>query len=316
MSNEMPLVSVIIPVYNRSHLIQRALQSVLDQTYANFELIVVDDGSTDATKEAIAAVGDKRIKYFYQAHSGEAVARNKGLSLARGKYIHFLDSDDYFLPANLTEKVNLIEAHNDIGWVYSDCYYLNPGEALPRSTNKNIKRIRRKLLERSYVFDLLLMNYFVNMDTVIIRRACLNRIGPFDESLTSFIDMDFFFRTAKLFEAKFIDAPLVVVSHQEPDSVTEDADFFYQGKIEVFEKTKRLFPEGTKKLGFPNRKERADILNYLGKRALQGSKKRDALRLFLLSIRAFPFQGNIYSLLFTTLLGRWRKRGSIDVVKR
>ncbi len=207
----------------------------------------------------------------------------------------------------MTEKAQVLETHHSIGWVYSDCYYLNPGDAFPRSTNKNVQRIKKELLKKSYVFDLLLMNYFVNMDTVMVRQACISRIGRFDESLTSFIDMDFFFRTAKLFDAQFIDAPLVVVSHQEPDSVTADADFFYQGKIEVFEKAKRLFPEETKKLNFPDRKEQADIFNYLGKRALQSGKEREALRLFLMSIRAFPFQGAIFSLLFKTLLRSWRK---------
>ena len=106
------LVSVIIPTYNRAKLIKRSVESVLNQTYKNLELIIIDDGSTDNTKEVIDSIKDERIIYFYQTNQGVSAARNKGIDLAKGKYIAFQDSDDAWHLDKLEIQIQKMNEHN------------------------------------------------------------------------------------------------------------------------------------------------------------------------------------------------------------
>jgi glycosyltransferase involved in cell wall biosynthesis len=112
----MPKISIIIPTYNRSDLLKNAVRSVISQSFEDWELIIVDDGSVDDTKEIAHAFAksDARISYFYQENAGQAVARNKGAELSTGKYLAFLDSDDVYLSDNLQKKIILLEAHSNI----------------------------------------------------------------------------------------------------------------------------------------------------------------------------------------------------------
>lgn len=116
MNNQLPLVSVIIPTYNRAHLIERAVQSVRRQTWPNIQLIVIDDGSTDTTKDVLAGI--EGIEYHYQPNKGQGAARNRGLLEARGEFIATLDSDDFWYPEFIEEQVTNIEHHQlDFGFV-------------------------------------------------------------------------------------------------------------------------------------------------------------------------------------------------------
>ncbi|TLN28536.1 glycosyltransferase family 2 protein, partial [bacterium] len=113
--NPMPRVSVIIPSYNRADMVMDAVNSVLRQTFADWELIVVDDGSQDNTREVIAAVRDERVRYIYQDNQGLPGARNSGIRAARGEYVAFLDSDDVFLPHKLAVQVTAMDARPELG---------------------------------------------------------------------------------------------------------------------------------------------------------------------------------------------------------
>jgi glycosyltransferase involved in cell wall biosynthesis len=301
MGNETPLVTVIIPVHNRSHLIGRAIQSVINQTYDAIELLVVDDGSTDTLNEVLNQLHDDRITCLHQSHLGPSAARNNGFAASKGEYVHFLDSDDYFLNTNISRKVKELTDHPQAGWVFSDCFFLCGGDVKPIEKNKNIAKLRNRLFKTSNVFRMLLKHYFVNMDTVIMRRECIESIGGFDETLPSFEDMDFFYRLAQRYQARFIDEPLVTVSHQEPDSLTGDLNLFYSGKIQVIRKMRQLFPEETRRVGFPGRKVEADLFNYLGKSFRESNKLKEAFEMFLKSVRTFPLQRSVYGLMFTTL---------------
>ncbi len=108
-----PLISIIIPTYNRASMLKRAIESVISQTYSNWELIIVDDGSVDDTREVVASYNDDRIHYSYQNNQEKCIARNTGISRAKGLYICFLDNDDYFLPFHLEEYCKVIETNNN-----------------------------------------------------------------------------------------------------------------------------------------------------------------------------------------------------------
>lgn len=113
----MPEASVMIPAYNSAALIGDVIRSVLMQTYPNFEIIVVDDGSTDGSRDVVAAFNDQRIRYHYQENHGVAVARNTGIAHSRGQHIAFLGADDLFLPHKLMQQVPVLESQPEVGLV-------------------------------------------------------------------------------------------------------------------------------------------------------------------------------------------------------
>ena len=117
-------VSVIMPAYNYAQFIGAAIESVLGQSWQDWELIIVDDGSTDATPAVIAGFHDPRIRALRRQNGGEAAARNSGLDLARGEYISFLDADDLYLPNALADRVAFLETHPEYGVVVCDGYFL------------------------------------------------------------------------------------------------------------------------------------------------------------------------------------------------
>lgn len=121
MDQERPTVSVILPTYNRAHLLERAIQSVLDQTYPDFEIIVVDDASIDNTVNIIKGIINERIRYIrHEKNKGAAAARNTGIKLAKGKYIAFQDSDDEWLRDKLEKQIKIFETVSpEVGVVYT-----------------------------------------------------------------------------------------------------------------------------------------------------------------------------------------------------
>ena len=129
MIKEEPTVSVIIPIYNRAHTIDRAILSVLNQIYKSFEIIVVDDCSTDNTREVIEKFGDKRIRYIRKKSNKGAAARNTGIKAVRGEYIAFLDSDDKWLPNKLDEQIKVLKVTSPkVGVVYTETQRLMRGQ--------------------------------------------------------------------------------------------------------------------------------------------------------------------------------------------
>jgi len=181
-------VSVITPAYNQSHYLGEAIQSVLLQTYPEFEIVVVDDGSTDGTAEVAQSFQDARIRYLYQENRGLSAARNTGIQNSNGEYLTFLDSDDKFLPDKLAILVEELESHPDI------C--LAAGQAIPiDETGKSIG----KTFDKPIPGDLrqLLMGNPLHVGSVLLRRSCQQEVGYFDETLRSYEDWDMWLRLAR-----------------------------------------------------------------------------------------------------------------------
>jgi glycosyltransferase involved in cell wall biosynthesis len=226
MSDPSPTVSVVIPAYNRAATIRPAIESVLRQSWTDFELLVVDDGSTDGTLEAAAAVKDCRLRLLANPRNlGAAAARNTGIRAARGRWIAFQDSDDEWLPLKLEKQMGrLLAPGADHIAAYCGMVVLSPLER----HGARAGRLRLKYLppaaETRVEGDLLPMlawRNLVSTQTLVARRELIERAGGFDESFTAIEDHEFILRLAQLGPIALVDEPLVL-QRFSPNSLTRD----------------------------------------------------------------------------------------------
>lgn len=170
----MTSISVIIPTFERPQLLLQAIQSVLDQSFTDFEILVIDDGSTDNTAEIVTSITDHRVKYFRQPNKGVSAARNTGIRLAESEFISFLDHDDLYLPEKLSLQVSQLRGNHEIGLVHS-VYYGTVGTEEPR-------RLAGVCHSPVQLRDLLLGN-LIHLSTALVRRSWLEYVSGFDEQL-------------------------------------------------------------------------------------------------------------------------------------
>lgn len=231
-SDQGSLVSVIIPTYNRAHFIKAAIQSVLEQTYSNLELIVVDDGSTDNTHDVVKLITDDRLLYIQQSNRGRSNARNHAISLARGKYIAFLDSDDIYLPNKIELQVNYLKNHSDVGMVYTSAYCINEqGEMLIHRYEANVSGF---IYENIAFF----VPVTITLPTVMTYKTVLNQVGGFDEKMHRFEDTDMWRRISKIYRINAIpEFTCLLRTHsdnallnQNPEQISTALDY-YTAKI-------------------------------------------------------------------------------------
>jgi glycosyltransferase involved in cell wall biosynthesis len=205
------LVSVIIPTYNRSGLLKSAIDSVLSQSFGDFELIIVDDGSTDDTLALVRSYGGS-LAYIKQANHGPSAARNRGIKASRGDLIAFLDSDDRWHPEKLLLQVEAMEG--EPGYLIShtnEVWYRN-GELLRQ------KKQHKKL--SGYIFERSLSMCMVSMSTVIARRELFDHIGYFDEALPCCEDYDFWLRASRRYPFLLVDESLTFKEGGRDDQVS------------------------------------------------------------------------------------------------
>lgn len=183
------MVSVIIPTYNRETLVVRSVGSVLTQTYENLELHLIDDGSQDNTKRAVAPFfPDSRFHYHYQPNQGQSVARNLGIEKSKGNLIAFLDSDNYWLPDKLRLQTDFLNQNNGFDILYSSGVVVD--ENGNRLNRPPVKRHTGKILGQ------LLQGNFISNNTVLVKRYCFEEMGGFDEGLRVAEDYDLWLRFA------------------------------------------------------------------------------------------------------------------------
>jgi glycosyltransferase involved in cell wall biosynthesis len=200
----MPLVSIIIPTFNRAHTIERALCSVTEQSLQDFEIIVVDDASTDETDAVIKRFNDPRIKYLrHEENRFAGAARNTGMAAATGKYIAFLDSDDAWLPEKLERQVGLLEgADNDCGCSYTGAI-INIESGLVNQTTY------RPSWHGDALKDYLLEKFPIWTPTFLFKSELLQQVGPFDTSLVRGEDVDFYLRMLQQCQLSCVPDPMV-----------------------------------------------------------------------------------------------------------
>jgi glycosyltransferase involved in cell wall biosynthesis len=220
----MAFVSVIIPTFNRGDVLSRAIGSVLGQTYGDFELIVVDDGSTDHTKDLITSLTGT-IRYIIQSHKGVSAARNRGILESTGKLVAFLDSDDEWREDKLEKQVKLFESRDQHFICHSDELWLRHGKIVIQ------KEIHRK--QGGHFFERALERCLISPSAVIMTRSLLNETGYFDESLPAAEDYDLWLRITAYNSVKFVDEPLVIKHGDREDQLSRIVPAIDRYRIEA-----------------------------------------------------------------------------------
>jgi glycosyltransferase involved in cell wall biosynthesis len=195
------LVSVIIPTYNRGWILKDAIESVVTQTFSDVELIVVDDGSTDNTKEILDQY-KHQIKVIHQANKGVSAARNAGITASIGKYIAFLDSDDIWLPEKLSCQVDFFSSNPDAQICQTEEIWMKNGKKI------NQKKKHKKI--SGYIFERSLALCLVSPSAVMIKKNLFNDTGLFDESLLSCEDYDMWLKVSQKYPVYLINKPLII----------------------------------------------------------------------------------------------------------
>ncbi len=174
-----PLISVMMPTYNNGKYIKQAIESIYAQNYNNMEIIVVDDGSTDNTREILNQYKD--VKYFYIEHKGISVARNMALEKSKGEYIAFLDSDDYWLPNKLNTQMQYFKDHPDCPIVFTKYENIFENEDL----KKNKRAMHEKAIEDTF------KQY---LPSTVLKKELFDKYGAFDEKFSGIEDAEFIYR--------------------------------------------------------------------------------------------------------------------------
>jgi len=235
----MPKVSIIIPTYNRDKFITRALESVFNQTFHDYEIIVVDDGSTDNTPEILKKY-DGKIRTIRQNNQGISKSRNLGISQSNGKYIAFLDSDDYWVPEKLEEQVKILDSHPNVGIVYARMPIVNEqgaqvGMKPAGISGKNFK-------------ELLEVWGDLPTSSIMIRKECFDKAGVFDTSLATMEDIDMWIRIAKNYDLYEIENKVLAYYHRHEGQITKNKIKVFDGYVKIYTKILKIYPEAPRDL--------------------------------------------------------------------
>jgi glycosyltransferase involved in cell wall biosynthesis len=291
-------VTVVTPAFNAARFIAGAIESVRAQTFQDWEMIVVDDGSTDGTVEIVeahAAASGGRLRCFRQPNRGPGAARNLAMRSADTEFIALLDADDAYLPFHLAVAVEELQRNPGLALVHGRVLVLHPDGRIaypPRPSSRLSGHITGVLYTRS-------TNCIPS--TVVLRRACLDVVGYFDESLHPSEDRDLWLRMAERWEVRFIDLP-VAIYRILPGSVSSDPDRAMRTQITFLEKN--FGRPGCGRLA--RRRALAGIHLARGDEYFSTGEKRLARREYIRGLIAWPFEvGNAY-MAMRSLLARRR----------
>ncbi len=254
-------ISVIIPTYNRKHTLSRSIGSVLSQTTKPLEIIVVDDGSTDGTRDWISAEYPT-VKYIYQNNSGVSSARNNAIRNTRGEWIAFLDSDDEWLPNKLEQQINLIQDYPEYILCHSNEIWIRNG--------RRVNQMKKHKKFGGEVFEKCLDICRISPSSALIKKSILEKIGYFDESLEVCEDYDLWLRLTAKHKILFIDEPLIVKYGGHLDQLSKVNNGIEQFRIKSLEKI--LFSNCLSK---SQKKITVKVLLHKLEIYVNGLKKRD-----------------------------------------
>lgn len=212
-----PLVSVIMPTYNHEIFIGKAIESVLNQTYQNFELIIIDNFSNDNTEGIVASYKDDRVKYIkFRNYGIIAASRNHGIKHAKGEYIAFLDSDDMWLTEKLEKGIKVLESSNDTGMVYTRFRTIEDDTISERIFPK------KRTYKDGYIFESLYARPFIACSSVIVKRAAFNNVGLFnvDINMVAIEDTDLWLKIALEYKVKCTDDSPLLLYRIQPQGIS------------------------------------------------------------------------------------------------
>lgn len=303
-------VSVIIPTFNCARYITKAIESVLNQTYKDFEIIVMDDGSTDNTRELLLKyISEGKIKYYFQNNKGQSAARNTAIKLSHGDLIALLDADDIWFPEKLKLQVNYFLDHTDVAMVHSNIS-IGTNDSIITPDLPIIKR------HRSFsIFEELYLGNFVNISTVVLRRESLNVAGLFDEGLRKAEDYDLWLRVAANFKVGYQDV-VTGVYRIHNDNSSRDTIGMNIGVLNVLKKMKNLYSEHVSKIPREKINDRYLRLNWsIGYEYFCKYDLVNARKYFLNALRFEKTSIPIYIYILSTYLNA-KMIGRIRIIKR
>lgn len=284
----MARISVVIPTYNRAELLKNSINSVLSQTYRDFEILVIDDCSSDHTPGVLEVIRDERLRVIRNgSNKGIAAVRNIGVTSARGEYIAFLDDDDEWLPGKLEKQLDVLEGGSaNLGCVYTGVLVINSDGDQVLQTS--IPRYRNNILKE------LLFQNFITTSTVVVKKACFEKVGLFDEDIPYGEDYDMWIRIAKEFEFDFVKEPLTKYRvHQT--AITKNYATVINGVERVLLKHRKLFER--------NRRAYSNNMLLLGVTYCYIGRTKEGIKTFIRAIKAYQFDGRLYYNLALALLG-------------
>lgn len=222
-----PLVSVIIPTFNRAAWVGEAIASVCAQTYTPQEVIVVDDGSQDATAEVVHTFGSA-MTYLPRPHAGVSAARNAGVAQSHGEFVAFLDSDDLWLPGKVAAQIALFQQYPDTQVCYTDEVWIRHGVRV------NQKRIHHK--HSGWMFEQSLPRCVISPSSVMIRRGFWEQHGGFDETLPACEDYDLWLRFTRVTPIALLPERLIIKRGGHADQLSRSVPILDQYRILALEK--------------------------------------------------------------------------------
>lgn len=260
-------ISVIIPTYNRKKTLARAIQSVINQSFSPFEILIIDDGSNDGTEEWVKE-NFQNIKYIYQNNHGVSSARNIGIENAYGDWVAFLDSDDEWLPNKLYEQVKAIDSNPDAKFFHTNEIWIRNGV--------RVNQMKKHKKYGGYIFEKCLDICRVSPSSVLIQKEVFDNIGVFDESLKVCEDYDLWLRITSKYPVVFLDEPLIYKYGGHADQLSKVNDGIESYRIQSLEKII--------KSGYLSDEQKVKAVNALVNKmniyskGLEKRKKLDALR--------------------------------------
>jgi len=274
-----PVVSIVVPCFNTSPFLGEAVASALKQSFADFELLIIDDGSTDSTREiASSFLDDSRVRYHYQENQGLSAARNKGIELSRGEFVALLDADDIWVPEKLQRQVSVFRDLPSCGLVFSDFATFDERGII--AAQKNLVVLDRLNMPGfSHLFS---RNNFIYPSTVLLRRALLEQVGGFDTSLKSAEDYDMWLRVARVSRLAGVPAKLVEI-RQHGSNMSLNIPRMLENEIAAVKKNSAGVP------GSALRRRLAKIYCINADRSVHAGKRAVALKLLAQGMLSYPF---------------------------
>ena len=284
-----PKVSIIIPTYNRVEFLAISVNSVLNQTFTDFELIISDDASTDNTRQYVKSISDPRVKYICNDKNlGIAATRNNALTSSEGQYIAFLDDDDEWFEDKLTLQIDKIkECPPQTGGIYSGVKYLDVERE--KITFVSVPKIRGKILNS------LLSENFLVTSALLLKKECFQKIGQFDTAFRSASDFDMWIRIACEYEFDYIEKPLIKYKVHNNKITNDNEAVIYSIKL-LLSKHKNLYS-----------RHRAAYSSYtckLGIFYLYDGQLQKARKAFARAIILYPFNLMYYYNFVLSIFGR------------